>query len=75
MLMATGEGLDDASRAQAAGLGLAMEIYQGEQLLAAQRELSISSLVDLSSHGVCICRSKDHHCACMIAHISLSICS
>lgn len=43
------EGRD--KRVLAAGLGLAMEIYMGEHLLAAQQDLAVSSLVDVSAPG------------------------
>lgn len=46
-----GAGLvEDQERDAAAGL--AMEVYLGTELLAAQEELSVSSLVDVSAPGV-----------------------
>ncbi len=49
--LAAGPG-QDADQARNAGAGLAMEVYQGCDLLAAQEELSVSSLVDVSAPGV-----------------------
>lgn len=48
--LAAGPG-QDADQARNAGAGLAMEVYQGCDLLAAQEELSVSSLVDVSAPG------------------------
>ncbi len=49
--MSAGAGLDEDQERNAVA-GLAMEVYLGMELLAAQEELSVSSLVDISAPGV-----------------------
>jgi hypothetical protein len=63
-----GAGLENPGRAPAAGAGLSMEVWQGEQLLAAQQELAVISLVDLSAPGESICVQVALHCTCHAVH-------
>ncbi len=42
---------DACIEARKAGAGLAMEVYQGSELLAAREQLSVTGLVDVSAPG------------------------
>jgi hypothetical protein len=69
-----GAGLEDPGRAQSAGAGLSMDVWQGEKLLAAQQELTVSSLVDLSAPGESACARCAPILCRMVARNAACVC-